>query len=144
MPAAGKGELLAFKDELPTLTRFLRKRFNTEDLQLELDAEEPDTANLMIADDFVAAVERDEDEGEICYQVEMDLPAQLAEVTQVLRARFNTQRLRVQQHPKKADMAEVFIGDEFVAAVYRDEDDPEDGYKLQMAVLDFDLEEMDD
>jgi hypothetical protein len=39
-------------------------------------------------------------------------------------------------------MAEVFIGDEFIAPIYREEEDGEVSYQLQMAILDFDLEDV--
>ena len=38
------------------------------------------------------------------------------------------------------DMAEVFINNEFVAALYREVDEGETSYQLQMAILDMDLE----
>ena len=37
-------------------------------------------------------------------------------------------------------MAEVFIGGEFVAALYKEVEDGETSYQLQMAILDMDLE----
>ena len=43
--------------------------------------------------------------------------------------------------PKKDDIAEVFIGGEFVATLYREEEDGEVSYQFQMAILEMDLEE---
>jgi Protein of unknown function (DUF3126) len=57
-----------------------------------------------------------------------------------LRKVFRTEPLRVVLHAKKKDMAEVFIGDEFIAPIYREEEDGEVSYQLQMAILDLDLE----
>lgn len=56
-----------------------------------------------------------------------------------LRKTFRSEALRVVMHPRKKDMAEVMVGDEFIATLSRDEDD--DGYQLQMAILDEDLDE---
>ena len=58
-----------------------------------------------------------------------------------LRKMFNTETLRVVMHPKKTDMAEVFIGEEFIAPLYREEEDGEVSFQLQMAILDIDLDE---
>jgi len=58
-----------------------------------------------------------------------------------LRKVFKTQMLRVVPQPKKKDMAEVFMGDEFIATLYREEEDGEVSYQLQMAILDIDLDE---
>jgi len=59
-----------------------------------------------------------------------------------LRKVFRTETLRVVPHPKKKDMAEVFIGDEFIAPIYREEEEGEVSYQLQMAILDLDLEDV--
>jgi hypothetical protein len=59
-----------------------------------------------------------------------------------LRKVFRTETLRVVLHAKKKDMAEVFIGDEFIAPIYREEEDGEVSYQLQMAILDLDLEDV--
>ncbi|MFZ4806519.1 MAG: DUF3126 family protein [Hyphomicrobiaceae bacterium] len=56
-----------------------------------------------------------------------------------LRKTFRCESLRVVMHPKKKDMAEVSVGDEFIATLYREEDDGEVSYALQMAILDVDL-----
>lgn len=65
----------------------------------------------------------------------------LPKLQKYLRKVFRTEALKVVMHPKKKDMAEVFIGDEFIAPVYREEDDGEVSYQLQMAILDVDLDE---
>ncbi len=71
----------------------------------------------------------------------MALKDDLADLTRYLRGRFNSDELRIVPHPKKADMAEVFIGDEFIAPLYREEDDGEISYQLQLVILDVDLED---
>jgi hypothetical protein len=66
-----------------------------------------------------------------------DLPKLLA----YLRKRFNSPALRLMMPGRKTDMAEVFIGDEQIATLTRDEDEGEVCYYLQMAILDIDLDE---
>jgi Protein of unknown function (DUF3126) len=65
---------------------------------------------------------------------------ELARVQTYLRKTFGTPTLEVKAQPKKDDMAEVFIGGEFVAALYKEVEDGETSYQLQMAILDMDLE----
>lgn len=74
----------------------------------------------------------------------MTLKNDLSDLTRYLRKRFNSDELRIVPHPKKADMGEVFIGDEFIAPIYREEEDGEVSYQLQLVVLDVDLEEDED
>ncbi len=42
--------------------------------------------------------------------------------------------------PRRIDSAEVFIGDEFIGILFRDEED-DGSYQFQMAILDVDLAE---
>jgi len=65
---------------------------------------------------------------------------ELAKLQAYLRKTLGAQTLEIRPQPKKDDMAEVFINDEFVAALYREVDDGETSYQLQMAILDMDLE----
>jgi hypothetical protein len=59
-----------------------------------------------------------------------------------LRKTFSAPTLEVRPQPKKNDMAEIFIKDEFVATLYREVEDGETSYQLQMAILDMDLEDV--
>ena len=65
---------------------------------------------------------------------------EIAKLQAYLRKTFGTPSLEVKAQPKKDDMAEVFIQGEFVAALYREVEDGETSYQLQMAILDMDLE----
>jgi hypothetical protein len=65
---------------------------------------------------------------------------EIARLQAYLRKTFGTPSLEVKPQPKKDDMAEVFINGEFVAALYREVEDGETSYQLQMAILDMDLE----
>ncbi len=65
---------------------------------------------------------------------------ELARLQSYLRKTFGAPSLEVRPQPKKDDMAEVFINNEFVAALYREVEDGETSYQLQMAILDMDLE----
>ena len=65
---------------------------------------------------------------------------ELARVQAYLRKTFGTGSLEVRPQPKKSDMAEVFVGGEFVATLYRIEEEGEVEYQMQMAILEMDLE----
>ena len=65
---------------------------------------------------------------------------EVAKLQTYLRKTFGATTLEVRPQPKKDDMAEVFIGDEFIATLYREVDDGETSYQFQMAILDMDLE----
>ncbi len=65
---------------------------------------------------------------------------EVARLQAYLRKVFGTKNLEVRARPKKEDSAEVFIGDEFIAVLFREEEDGEVSYQFQMAILDLDLE----
>ena len=56
-----------------------------------------------------------------------------------LKKVFQLPELQVRQRPRKEDSAEVFIGEEFIGILFRDDDEGETAYQFQMAILDFDL-----
>jgi hypothetical protein len=47
----------------------------------------------------------------------------------------------VRARAKKDDSAEVFVGDEFIGILFREEEEGELAYQFQMAILELDLEE---
>jgi hypothetical protein len=58
-----------------------------------------------------------------------------------LKKMFRLSDLQVRQRPRKDDSAEVFIGDEFIGVLFRDDEEGETAYQFQMAILDYDLKE---
>ncbi|GAA4664063.1 MULTISPECIES: DUF3126 family protein [Bartonella] len=52
---------------------------------------------------------------------------------------FQNSALQVKARPKKDDSCEVYIGNEFLGIIYRDEDEDELSYNFSMAILDIDL-----
>ncbi len=66
---------------------------------------------------------------------------EIRKVTNYLRTKFQLPTISVRQRPQKEDSAEVYIGEEFIGVLYRDDEDPDDlSYSFQMAILEFDLE----
>ncbi len=66
---------------------------------------------------------------------------EILKLERYLKKLFRVPELQVRQRPRKDDSAEVFIGEEFIGVIFRDEDEGETAYQFQMAILDFDLAE---
>ena len=66
-------------------------------------------------------------------------PTEMNRIQTYLRKTFNNNELEVRARPKKKDSAEVYIGEEFVGVLYRDDEDGELSYQFQMAILELDL-----
>ncbi len=67
-------------------------------------------------------------------------PAEIQKVEKYLRKTFNLPAIEVRKRPKKQDSAEVYIKEEFLAVLSKDEEDGETTYHFQMAILADDLE----
>ncbi|MDR1477209.1 MAG: DUF3126 family protein [Rickettsiales bacterium] len=63
----------------------------------------------------------------------------LRKVESYLRAKFANQKIGLKPSTSDPDMAEVYIGDEFVGTLYRDEDAGEVSYDFNMSIIDIDL-----
>lgn len=66
-------------------------------------------------------------------------PTELNRIQSYLRKTFKNDEIEVRARPKKNDSAEVYISDEFIGVMYRDEEDGELSYQFQMAILELDL-----
>jgi hypothetical protein len=67
-------------------------------------------------------------------------PEEIKKLTRFLRAKFELASIDVRRRPQKTDSAEVYIGEEFIGVIFRDDEDGELSYNFSMAILDFDLE----
>ncbi|MFC7053788.1 DUF3126 family protein [Hansschlegelia quercus] len=65
---------------------------------------------------------------------------ELERVQSYLRKLFQNQTFRVVARPRKDDSAEVYLGEEFIGVVFRDDEDGDLSYNFQMAILETDLE----
>ncbi len=67
-------------------------------------------------------------------------PDEIAKLTKFLRGKFDLASITVRKRPQKSDSAEVYVGEEFIGIIFRDEEDGELSYNFSMAILDIDLE----
>ena len=66
----------------------------------------------------------------------------MVRVQACMRKVFGTKTLSVRARPKIRDSAEVYVGDEFIGTLTREDEEGELCYQFQMAILELDLEEM--
>jgi hypothetical protein len=67
-------------------------------------------------------------------------PEELKKLEAFFRRRFNMSTISVRARPQKQDSAEVYVGDEFIGVVFRDDEDGDLSYNFTMAILDIDLD----
>lgn len=64
-----------------------------------------------------------------------------ARLQEYLRAKFALPALTVRDRPNKDDSAEVYLGEEFIGVIFRDDEDGDVSYDFNMAILEIDLPE---
>lgn len=65
--------------------------------------------------------------------------SEVLRVQKYLRDTFGLDSIILRERTNKDDSAEVYIGDEFIGVVFKDEEDGEVSYAFQMAILEIDL-----
>lgn len=65
---------------------------------------------------------------------------ELKKLQDYFRRLFGNETIAVKARPQKDDSAEVYIGEEFIGLLFRDDEDDDLSYNFTMAILDFDLD----
>jgi|TARA_R110000850_G_scaffold2897_15_gene13434 uncharacterized protein DUF3126 len=66
-------------------------------------------------------------------------PDEIIKLNAYFKRIFN-EKMVIKARPRKDDSAEVYIGDEFLGIVFRDDEDGDLSYNFSMAILDVDLD----
>lgn len=66
---------------------------------------------------------------------------EIARLQQYLQTKFGLPDLTIRARPNKDDSAEVYLGDEFIGVIFRDDEEGDVSYDFNMAILEIDLPE---
>lgn len=66
-------------------------------------------------------------------------PDEIIKLNAYFKRIFN-EKMVIKARPRKDDSAEVYLGDEFLGIVFRDDEDGDLSYNFSMAILDVDLD----
>jgi len=64
---------------------------------------------------------------------------EIAKLDAYFKRTFQNEGFHVKARPQKQDSCELYLGEEFLGLIYRDEDEGELSYNFSMAILDIDL-----
>lgn len=67
-------------------------------------------------------------------------PEEIKKLDTYFKRVFQNSALQVKARPRKDDSCELYIGEEFLGIIYRDDEEDELSYNFSMAILDIDLE----
>lgn len=65
---------------------------------------------------------------------------ELTKLQNYLQKLFKNTDINVRVRPNQSDSLEVYMVEDFIGLIYKDDDEGEISYDFQMAILDFDLE----
>ena len=65
---------------------------------------------------------------------------EIAKLESYMRNKFQLSSLSVRARPAKDDSAEVYLGEEFIGVIFRDDEDEDLSWNFSMAILEYDLE----
>lgn len=64
---------------------------------------------------------------------------EVEKLTSYLKKLFNSEEIKVKKFPNKKDSVELYKGEEFLGVIYRQEDEGELSYELNISILELDL-----
>jgi hypothetical protein len=133
--------------EIKSLETYLRKTFDLEAIELKKKARKQNTVEVFVREKVVGEIQKDVEDNETAYQFQMEwklanakiiTPAELKSLENHLSSIFGLEAIEVKKRAKKQDSVEVFVKEEFVGVIYRDDADSK--VQFQMAILADDLE----
>jgi hypothetical protein len=133
-------ENLVDRAELDRLQGYLQRMLNPE-ISLAARARVENMAELVLGDEPIGRVTVDDEDGDRSNNVTVpvEMPSATPNLNEVIRAKFGNQKLRVVPRPKKTDSSEIYLDDEYIAVLFRD-DASGRSWTFEMAVLDIDLD----
>ena len=128
------------KTELRKLQAFVRHSFDNESIRVSLDPQDVQAAQVTLGERQIANITVDDEDGDRSFALEMKIPVGREVLQEYLRMLFETDKLKIVARINKHDSVELNNGDDFLGIISAD--DPKGkSYTLQIAILDFDLED---
>ncbi|MBX9761236.1 MAG: DUF3126 family protein [Beijerinckiaceae bacterium] len=128
------------KTELRKLQGFLRQSFGNEDMRVSLDPKNTEAAAVQLGERKIASITVDDEDGDRSFALELKIPVGRETLQEYLRALFENENLKIVARAKKNDSVELNNGPDFLGVISAD-DARGSSYTLQMAILDFDLDD---
>ncbi len=133
-------EIALDKTEMRKLQDFLRQSFGNDGIRVTAARKDPDNADVHLGERTIGSIIVDDEDGDRSFAFDMKIPVERQVLQDYLRRLFENDKLKIMARAKKTDSVELNSGDDFLGVISAD--DPKGkSYTLQMAILDFDLED---
>jgi hypothetical protein len=129
------------KTECLKLQDFLRRTFGNEGLKVTPGSGKGEEADVTLGERKIAHITVDDEDGDRSFSLDMKVPVERQAIESYLRKLFGNDKLKIAARLKKTDSVELNSGSDFIGVISAD--DPKGkSFTLQMAILDFDLEDI--
>ena len=129
------------KSELHSLQAYLQRTFGNKALRVVPDGSDVDRAEVTMGERKVATIAVDDEDGDRSFSFEMKIPVERPTLESYLRLLFDNDKLKIVPRVKKTDSVELNSGGDFLGVISAD-DARAKSFTLQMAILDYDLEDV--
>jgi hypothetical protein len=129
------------KAEILKLREFLRRSFGAPTLQVAPNSKSAEAADVSLGERKLGTITVDDEDGDRSFSFEMKAPVERHVLQDYLRRLFENDKLKVMARARKTDSAELNNGEDFLGVLSAD-DAKGATFTLQMAILDFDLEDL--
>jgi hypothetical protein len=129
------------KSEILKLQAHLRRSLGAPMLKVTPSSKSAEAADVVFGARRIGSIVVDDEDGDRSFSFEMKIPVERPILQEYLRKLFDNDQLTIASRLKKTDSVELNNGPDFLGVVSAD--DPKGKtYTLQMAILDFDLEDL--
>ena len=129
------------KTECHKLQEFLRRTFGNQSIKVTQGAKNSEVADVSLGERKIAHISVDDEDGDRSFSLDMKVPVERPAIEDYLRKLFENDKLKIAARLKKTDSVELNSGSDFIGVISAD--DPKGKtFTLQMAILDFDLEDI--
>ena len=130
------------KAEIAKLRAFLRRCFGAPTHQVAPNSKSAEAADVSFGERKLGTITVDDEDGDRSFAFAMKVPVERPVLQDYLRRLFGNDELTVAARLKKTDLVELNNGPDFLGVISAD--DPKGkSYTLQMAILDFDLDDQE-
>ena len=129
------------KEEILKLRAHLRRAFGAPSIVVNPSSRGDDAADVLLGERKIGAITVDDEDGDRSFAFEMKIPVGRPVLQDYLRRLFENDKLKIVGRLKKTDSVELNNGDDFLGIISAD-DAAAATYTLQMAILDYDLEDL--
>ncbi len=129
------------KAEMAKLRAHLRRSFGSDGINVQPHSRKKVAAEATLGEERLGEIVVDEEDGDRSFFFEMKAPVERPALQSYLRKLFENDKLTIVARTKKTDSVELTNGGDFLGVLTAD-DAKGKTFTLEMAILDFDLDDL--